>query len=228
MTLDAHDKLMETLLQEYKILTEYERLQSEDLGGVYVTPSYGNPFLWFGVIFVRSGMYKDGVFRFTITLPSRFPNDSTTPILAFQSDLFHPLISPDDGVFDLTDAFPKWQPGDNHIWQILKFLQFVLQNPEEHSFRSEQLTGNEAFELLMENRSEFVMRVEQCVEESQHKLYDLPVDPDRYYICFDRFNPDVHGPVLESMKQNEPTEVTTPPSSGLSWVRKGLYQPLSK
>lgn len=80
MTMDVHDKLLETVLQEYKILTEYERLQSEDLSGVYVTPSYENPFLWFGVIFVRVGIYKDGIFRFTITLPSKFPNDNTVPV----------------------------------------------------------------------------------------------------------------------------------------------------
>ncbi|XP_050067504.1 protein crossbronx homolog [Anopheles maculipalpis] len=228
MTLDANDKLLETVLQEYKILAEYERLQSEDLGGIYVTPSYENPFLWFGVIFVRSGVYKDGVFRFTITLPSRFPNDSTVPTITFQSDVFHPLINPNDGVVDLTEAFPKWQSGDNHIWQMLKFVQFMLQNLDEHPIQSSHVANNEAYELMLENRTEFQLRVEHCVEESQRKLYEVPAHPDRFYICFDRFNPDVHGAALESMKECKVAEVTTPPSSGLSWVRKGLYQPLSK
>lgn len=228
MTLDANDKLLESVLQEYKILAEYERLQSEDLGGIYVTPSYENPFLWFGVIFVRSGMYKDGVFRFTISLPNRFPNDSTVPVVAFQSDVFHPMVNPSDGVLNLSDAFPKWQSGDSHIWQMLKFVQFILQNLDDHTIPSEHVVNNEAYQLLMENRAEFLLRVEQCVDDSQRKLYDLPAQPDRFYICFDRFNPDVHGPVLQSMKEDKPTEVTTPPSSGLSWVRKGFYQPLSK
>uniref|UniRef100_A0A182W3X6 UBC core domain-containing protein n=1 Tax=Anopheles minimus TaxID=112268 RepID=A0A182W3X6_9DIPT len=228
MTLDAHDKLLETVLQEYKILAEYERLQTEDLGGIYVTPSYENPFLWFGVIFVRTGVYKDGVFRFTITLPSRFPNDSAVPIVTFQSEVFHPLVNPNDGVLDLSEAFPKWQSGDNHIWQILKFVQAVLQNLDDHTIQSGNVANNEAYELLMENRTEFVIRAEQCVEESQQKIYEQPAQPDRFYICFDQFNPDVHGPALQSMKENKTTEVTTPPSSGLSWVRKGVYQPLSK
>ncbi|XP_058117141.1 protein crossbronx homolog [Anopheles ziemanni] len=228
MTLDAHDKLLETVLQEYKILTEYERLQSEDLGGVYVTPSYENPFLWFGVIFVRDGMYKNGVFRFTVSLPSRFPNDSSVPVVTFQSEVFHPLISPTNGVLDLTDAFPKWRSGENHVWQILKFVQFILQNLDDHTIQTTQIANNDAYELLLERRSEFLQRIECCIEDSQKKLYDLPATPDRNYICFDRFNPDVHGPVLESMKQNKPVEVSTPPSSGMSWVRHGLYQPLSK
>uniref|UniRef100_A0AAG5DRB1 UBC core domain-containing protein n=1 Tax=Anopheles atroparvus TaxID=41427 RepID=A0AAG5DRB1_ANOAO len=228
MTLDAHDKLLETVLQEYKILTEYERLQSEDLGGVYVTPSYENPFLWFGVIFVRGGMYKNGVFRFTIALPSRFPDDTKIPVVTFQSEVFHPLISPTDGLLDLTDAFPQWRPGDNHVWQILKFVQFIFQNLDDHMIQTAHVANNDACELLLESRSDFLQRVERCIEESQERLYDLPPIPDRNYICFDRFNPDVHGPVLESMKQNKQVEVTTPPSSGISWVRNGLFQPLSK
>uniref|UniRef100_A0A182JV24 UBC core domain-containing protein n=1 Tax=Anopheles christyi TaxID=43041 RepID=A0A182JV24_9DIPT len=228
MTLDANDKLLEAILQEYKILAEYERLQSEDIGGVYVTPSYENPFLWFGVIFVRSGVYKDAVFRFTITLPQRFPNDITVPVFTFQSSVFHPNIDPSDGVLNLSDAFPKWQPGDSHIWQMLKFVQFILENLDDHTIQSEYVVNNEAYRLLMENRTEFLMRVVQCVEESQQKLYELPAQPDRFYICFDRFNPDVHGPVLQSIKEKKPTELTTLPSSGLSWVRKGFYQPLSK
>ncbi|XP_035790432.1 protein crossbronx homolog [Anopheles albimanus] len=228
MTLDAEDKLLETVLQEYKILTEYERLQSEDLGGVYVTPSFDNPFLWFGVIFVRDGVYKGGVFRFTVSLPSRFPNDSAVPVVTFQSEVFHPLISPTDGVLNLADTFPRWRAGENYVWQVLKYVQFVFQSVEEHTIHAECVGNNEAHELMHENRPEFVRRVEHCVEESQSKLYDVPPVPDRNYICFDRFNPDVHGPVLESMKQNKVPEVTTPPSSGLSWVRKGLYQPLTK
>uniref|UniRef100_A0A8D8L1K7 Protein crossbronx homolog n=1 Tax=Culex pipiens TaxID=7175 RepID=A0A8D8L1K7_CULPI len=80
MTLDSYDKLLGTVLQEYKILTEYKRLQCEDLGGIYVIPSHENSFVWFGVLFVRSGPYKNGVFRFTLTLSDKFPNDSAVPV----------------------------------------------------------------------------------------------------------------------------------------------------
>lgn len=30
--------------------------------------------VWFGVLFVRSGVYEDGIFRFNITLPENFPD----------------------------------------------------------------------------------------------------------------------------------------------------------
>lgn len=29
--------------------------------------------MWFGVIYVRSGLYEDGIFRFNIELPENFP-----------------------------------------------------------------------------------------------------------------------------------------------------------
>lgn len=65
-------------------------LLSENMQGVYVIPSrenslcmhervfiilflYGYFLVWFGVIFVRSGLYEDGVFRFNIMLPENFP-----------------------------------------------------------------------------------------------------------------------------------------------------------
>lgn len=68
--------------------------------GVYVIPSYENSlrkfftffqtFLyktsfnslldWFGVIFVREGVYNEGIFRFSITLPDNFPSDTKAPV----------------------------------------------------------------------------------------------------------------------------------------------------
>lgn len=36
--------------------------------------------VWFGVIFVRQGFYVDAVFRFTILLPDKFPDDKTLPV----------------------------------------------------------------------------------------------------------------------------------------------------
>lgn len=32
-----------------------------------------NILVWFGVVFVRSGLYEDGIFRFDIILPENFP-----------------------------------------------------------------------------------------------------------------------------------------------------------
>lgn len=36
--------------------------------------------VWFGVMFVRSGYYRDGIFRFNISLPKDFPNTTDVPV----------------------------------------------------------------------------------------------------------------------------------------------------
>jgi ubiquitin-protein ligase len=35
--------------------------------------------VWFGVLFIRQGFYQGGIFRFTINIPSTFP-DSDCPV----------------------------------------------------------------------------------------------------------------------------------------------------
>lgn len=228
MTLDSYDKLLGTVLQEYKILAEYKRLQSEDIGGIYVIPSFENSFVWFGVLFVRNGVYKNGVFRFTLSLPEKFPIDSAVPTVAFQSETFHPLICPYNGTLELSEAFSKWKTGENHIWQLLKFVQYIFGSFEEYMSVAEQNVNNVAAELYQQSRSDFAVRAEECVRLSQTKLYDPPPVQDRNYIVFEQFDSDTHGPVLESIKQGKANEVTTPPASGLSWVKEGVFQPLSK
>ncbi|XP_055627921.1 protein crossbronx homolog [Toxorhynchites rutilus septentrionalis] len=228
MTMDSYDKLLETVLQEYKILTEYKRLQNEDLGGIYVIPSFDNSFLWFGVLFVRAGPYKDGVFRFSMTLPENFPNDSAVPAIVFQSEIFHPLTCPYSGALDLSEAFPRWKNGENHVWQLLKFVQYVFASFDEYMSLAEQSANNVAHELYHQNRTDFLQKVNECVKLSQSKLYDPAPVQDKNYILFERFDKETHGPVLESIKQGNTSEVTTPPTSGLSWVKEGVFQPLSK
>lgn len=46
--------------------------------------------VWFGVIFIRNGLYQDGVFKFTVYIPDNYP-DGDCPVsgcvLAFSSFL---------------------------------------------------------------------------------------------------------------------------------------------
>ncbi|CAB3249960.1 unnamed protein product [Arctia plantaginis] len=113
--------------QECIIMAEYRMLQTENLQGIYVIPSYENSFLWFGVIFVRSDYYEGGVFRFTLTLPENFP-DEEVPVLKFTSHLYHPAVDPNTGVLNLTEVFPQWDKKQHHIWLILKYLYSIFHN----------------------------------------------------------------------------------------------------
>lgn len=86
------------------------------------------------------------------------------------------------------------------------------------------------------------MKIKELIRISRDKIYDpSPID-DRHYITFERYDKDVHGNVLENIK-NKNISITsigaglagsatssssTMPPTGLSWVNEGEFKPLSK
>ncbi|XP_039208339.1 AKT-interacting protein isoform X3 [Crotalus tigris] len=110
---------------EYSLLAEYTLVVKQKLPGVYVQPSYQSALMWFGVIFIRHGLYQDGVFKFTIYIPDNYP-DGDCPRLIFDLPIFHPLVDPVSGELDVKRAFAKWRRNHNHIWQILMYARRVF------------------------------------------------------------------------------------------------------
>jgi len=110
---------------EYSLLAEYNLVRKQKLPGVYVIPSTHSPLQWYGVIFVRSGVYQEGIFRFKIIIPENYP-DGDCPRLYFDHAVFHPLVSPCAPYeMDLRRGplSKKWRRNVNHIWQILHLLR---------------------------------------------------------------------------------------------------------
>ncbi|KAJ5578629.1 uncharacterized protein N7459_007593 [Penicillium hispanicum] len=66
------------------------RIVKHDMTGVCLAP--GDPTLWNGVVFVRSGPYASAVLRFQIRFPDVYPD--LPPLVTFATDVFHPLIVP--------------------------------------------------------------------------------------------------------------------------------------
>ncbi|XP_044743108.1 protein crossbronx homolog isoform X1 [Chrysoperla carnea] len=216
------DKLCKIFQQEYIILAEYKMLQTENIQGIYVIPSYKSSFLWFGVIFVRSGIYEDGIFRFTITLPDTFP-DSGFPRVDFQSKVFHPLINNETGELNICGGFPEWRKGEEHIWQLLQYIVYIFLNLD-HSVK--HCINIEAKDMYLNNRDEFVQRVKDNIDASVKQVYDVPPLPDKHYIQFSQYDHVKHDPVRLAIL--EPTPAENNRSTGYSWVEPGTFKPLSK
>ncbi|EDW74520.1 uncharacterized protein Dwil_GK21357 [Drosophila willistoni] len=247
LDLDASKKddklLLTTVQQEYKILAEYKMIESEKIGGVYVIPSYANSLQWFGVFFGRKDFYSEGVFRFTLLLPDRFPDDKTLPSIIFQQKIFHPLICPYTHSLDISHAFPEWRCGDDHLWQLLKYMQAVFSDPLEsiRHVEMDKLKNSEAADLLINNREEFANRTRENIRESLAHIYDTPITEDPHYITFEKFQSEVHGPVLEGIKAGQSKHLESQSqqsnnggngggggaATGLSWVKEGEFKPLS-
>ena len=45
-----------------------------------------------GVIFIRRGLYKNGIFRFKMILPSNYNSLGSTPQIMFTPPIFNPLV----------------------------------------------------------------------------------------------------------------------------------------
>ncbi|XP_028178819.1 protein crossbronx homolog [Ostrinia nubilalis] len=213
-------EIKELFHQEYIIMAEYRMLQTENLQGIYVIPSYENSFLWFGVIFVRAGSYEGGIFRFTLTLPEKFPDDEV-PILTFTPSLYHPAVDANTGTLNLSEVFPQWDRKRNHIWQILKYLHWIF-----HNLNMKVPSNIEASAAYKSNRKLFLDKVRECVVSSIDHVFDDPPTEDKHYITFKPYDPEIHDPAKNMMlKPPKPNEGH---NQGISWVQAGSYQPFTK
>ncbi|XP_050487375.1 AKT-interacting protein-like isoform X2 [Bombus huntii] len=219
-TVSQTNKEYTVYLQEYNILSEYNMLCAQDLKGIYVIPSAQNSLLWFGVQFVRQGIYQGGIFRFNITLPQNFP-DGGCPKVTFQTPVFHPLIDSESGELYTSWGFPEWRKS-NRIWQLVQFITKIFTKVDIKM----NSVNHEASNLLENNFETFRDRVRKCVRESLNKVYSSPVVDDPHYITFSPYVDELHNSIKREIY--EPKEEEENKAVGLSWVQPGSLQPFSK
>lgn len=150
--------------------------------------------------------------------------------MIFQSELIHPLICPYTGILSISDAFPTWNPSEHHLWQLLKYIQFVFTHPVAClNSNSVKISNQEAAELIRNQKlNEFEDKVKECVRISKDKIYDEPPTEDKHYITFSMFDDEIHRIVLDKIKNKTETTSASPPPSGLSWVNEGEFKALRK
>ncbi|XP_014214890.1 protein crossbronx homolog [Copidosoma floridanum] len=207
-------------IQEYHILAEYNEMRNRDLRGIYVIPSAQNSFVWFGVQFIREGVYQGGVFRFTITLPPSFP-DGKCPMVNFQTNVFHPMINYETGELNMSWGFPEWKR-DNRIWQLVQYVTKIFTKLDTKMTP----VNEEASLLLGTNFERFKEEVKKSVKDSLSKVYDPPTTDDIHYITFSPYDSELHDSVKQEIykpKDDSENKVT-----GFSWVQPGSLQPFSK
>ncbi|CAL8382737.1 unnamed protein product [Boreogadus saida] len=210
---------------EYSLLAEFTLVIKQKLPGIYVQPSYKSALMWFGVIFIRHGLYQDGVFKFTVYIPDNYP-DGECPRVVFDIPVFHPLVDPVSGELDVRRAFTKWRRNHNHIWQVLMYARTVF-----YKINTTEPLNPEAAVLYDKDVQLFKSKVVDSVKLCNSHLFDQPKIDDPYAISFSPWNPAVHDEAKERMfahkrrpeDQHKGVQVT-----GLSWVKPGSTQPFSK
>nr|XP_042908824.1 AKT-interacting protein isoform X2 [Parasteatoda tepidariorum]XP_042908825.1 AKT-interacting protein isoform X2 [Parasteatoda tepidariorum] len=209
---------------EYSLISEYLLLQKQLLSGVYVIPSAGSPLKWFGVIFIRQGLYQGGIFRFTLYVPDNYP-DCDCPILVFDPPVFNPLINIETGELDVKRAFPKWRRNVNHLWQVVQYAKRIF-----YKIETESPSNMEAAELYEKDLELYKINSSESLRICNEKLYDKPCTDDPHAIYFTPWDHSVHDDFRKKLftyKKEEPDNQKSS-SNGLSWMQPGSLQIFSK
>jgi ubiquitin-protein ligase len=165
-------------------------------------PSKNHSLLWDGIIFVRVGPLKNGIFRFTLQLDSGFPLQKSPPVIKMLSPLSHPLISLDTLVFDSSSAFPVWSEND-HVYEILKFFKYSLENIDYCCTQIQRHSNSSAVEMITNDRQKYLDLAKESVTKSVNEIFTSNVNDDANHVfSFDKTIVDegLHDQIIENMK----------------------------
>lgn len=141
--------------------------------GMYVVPSATDPLHWDAVLFIHQGYYEDAVLKFQITFPSDYPVHP--PTVQFVTDIFHPLISNNDGNFNFhAGGFRPWQPKIHNIFGILHFVKASFDKETLDTISEHDCPNKEAFRLCHQSLPSFAALAKQSasLSISSSALYD--------------------------------------------------------
>ena len=103
------------------------------------------------MVFVRQGMYKGGIFKFSVQIPKEFP-DGTPPVseempvglhtfvasplplsppppqcITFDHKVYHPQVDPSSGEVNLTNGESPRKPRlPQHVYQVLECMRSLF------------------------------------------------------------------------------------------------------
>lgn len=168
-------------LRDFKLAVEYKYLIDNAPGGVYIMPQQDNIRLYHGVIFVRKGMYRDGIFRFTMELPEEYNSVDAYPKVTFIPPVFHPLIHPKTGRINLRadkNMRNGWHPEKHFLVTVLVYVKrlfYMTQATYDDEFEGVEarhtaeggfIENKEAYQLLRDSGSSGERYAARCQELS--------------------------------------------------------------
>mmetsp|Transcript_9928 Transcript_9928/g.15342 ORF Transcript_9928/g.15342 Transcript_9928/m.15342 type:complete len:252 (-) Transcript_9928:93-848(-) len=154
-------------LRDYKVTIEYKHLKQHAPGGVYLLPSWDSIRHFHGVIFVRRGLFTNGIFKFQIHLPDSYNDVNAHPKIVFSSHVYNPHVHPTTGELDIVTAYPHWDPQHHFLVTVLTYLKKIFYVKDA----STAVANPEARELSRTNPEEYRKKVEACVRESQKSVF---------------------------------------------------------
>jgi len=165
---------VESYLAQTEIAMEFAALRNKDHcpRGIYVIPSTESMFLWDAALFVHQGYYADSVLKFQLKFPADYP--ARAPSVVFLADVFHPLISQQDGQLNLAPRFSRWIPKHDHSFDILHWVKLAFKKDVLDGLKENDCVNKEAFRLYHDKTSSFAALAAQSatLSRSANTLFD--------------------------------------------------------
>ncbi|KAJ7591066.1 ubiquitin-conjugating enzyme/RWD-like protein [Mycena floridula] len=133
--------------------------------GMYVYVLAESVMIWDCVFFVHQGYYADAVLKFRLSFPANYPEQP--PVVHFVNDVFHPLISPESGLFNLAPRFRPWRPKEHHAFDVLHWLKAAFKKHALDGLKDHDCLNKEAFRLYHESTQAFANLATQSTQLSQ-------------------------------------------------------------
>uniref|UniRef100_F1L7A2 AKT-interacting protein n=1 Tax=Ascaris suum TaxID=6253 RepID=F1L7A2_ASCSU len=190
-------RFSEKLVKEHIISAQYAQICREPIDGVYVIPSVADPSVWFGLLFVRRGIYMGAVLRFTIFLPGDFPSTSEIPVVRFEADVFHPHLNKETHELDLQRYIGDgWKPDKHRIYHVLLIVQRTF-----FSFDADpsSCVNPEAAVMLREDRESFIKKAREVIKQTRSAIYEPLSVCDSNSIRFSPWDASVHEPLRQRL-----------------------------
>ena len=173
--------------------------------GIYILPQFDDIKCWHGVIFIREGYYRDGIFKFEIHIPNEYP--SKPPEVIFISKIFHSYIDQSSGKLDISvkyniikKKFVNWESGKNFIVQILYYIQSLFS--EVSYFQDNSSFNPIAATMFNDNPKKFEEEISKFSKKSFDERYESK--NTKSSIKFSKQNTKYHQIILDKiLKQSK-------------------------
>ncbi|RUS22628.1 hypothetical protein BC937DRAFT_88233 [Endogone sp. FLAS-F59071] len=121
------------------------------------------PQAWFGSLFVHKGYYRNGVFKFRISIPPEYPERA--PTVDFLTDMFHPLVDQKGG-FNMGQQFPAWRPHQDYIFHVLHYIKNAFKKVVLDNLLEKYAKNKEAYRMYHNEPHIFANLAQQCAQLS--------------------------------------------------------------
>ncbi|KAI2799030.1 hypothetical protein RDWZM_006771 [Blomia tropicalis] len=226
---------------EYQLMKEFVLFQKQNLSHVYLIPSYGSAFDWFGIMFIHGGLYAGKCLRFTVHISPSYPN-CDVPRIVFDPIPTHPLVDVNNGELDTSFLYPKWNSTNNFIFEIIAQAKHMFEINEIFDLRKfvhidRKLGFNSTEQLRLTIAKEMANFNDKVIQKEGHDKHFIRFDePDNPSIIDKLRDKLINGKIsttngnefiLDNHRSNPyagGNGYGSPSISGLSWTKKIMFK----